>query len=144
MVTVLPDLTLFVQMITFLVLVFVLNVLLYKPILGIIDGRKKQLEELENEIQLFNDSVSKKAAEYEEKLKEAKKSASELKNEIISEGAEQAKKIVDEVRAEIPKMTQEFQQKIEKEIKAAQQVLDNQSKALSQEIAQKVLGRNVK
>ncbi len=61
MVTVIPDYTLLIQMVTFLVLIYILNLLLFKPILNIIDRRKKQLEELENEIKLFNDSVDKRA-----------------------------------------------------------------------------------
>ncbi|OGP66425.1 MAG: hypothetical protein A2W27_02935 [Deltaproteobacteria bacterium RBG_16_44_11] len=143
MVTVIPDYTLLIQMVTFLVLVYILNLLLYKPILNIIDRRKKQLEELENEIKLFNESVDKKAFEYEEKLKQAKSSASELKKEIIQEGNGQAKSIVDVVRAEIPLLTQEFQQKMDKEMQAARLILDNQSQKLSLEIAEKVLGRSV-
>jgi len=144
MVNVIPDITLLYQMAIFLALVFVLNILLYKPLLKIIDRRKKQLEELENEIKLFNDSVDKKASEYEEKLKQAKANASELKKEIILEGNEQAKKIVDTVRGEIPALTQQFQQKIDKEIAAARKILDTQSKKLSVDIAQKVLGRSVR
>lgn len=144
MVNVIPDITLLYQMAIFLALVFVLNILLYKPILKIIDRRKKQLDELESEIKLFNDSVDKKASEYEEKLKQAKANASELKKEIILEGSEQAKKIVDAVRGEIPALTQQFQQKIDKEITAARKILDEQSKKLSVDIAQKVLGRSVR
>ena len=143
MVTVIPDYTLFVQMVTFLALIFILNILLYKPILAIIDRRKKQLEELENEIKLFNDSVDKRVAEYDEKLKLAKSNASEIKKEIVKEGADKAKSIVDEVRNEIPLMAQEFQKKMDKEITAARQILEGQSKKLSLEIATKVLGRSV-
>jgi len=66
MVKVIPDYTMLIQMIIFLALIFVLNILLYKPILSIIDRRKKQLEESENEIKLFNESVEKRVAEYEE------------------------------------------------------------------------------
>ena len=143
MVTVIPDYTLLVQIVTFLLLVVVLNYVLYKPILSIIDRRKKQLEELENEVMLFQASVDKKAAEYEEKLKMAKTSAAELKKDIINEGAEQAKQIVDAVRNDIPVMTQDFQQKMEKELGAARQVLQGQSRNLSLEIATKVLGRRV-
>ncbi|PKN76996.1 MAG: hypothetical protein CVU52_02365 [Deltaproteobacteria bacterium HGW-Deltaproteobacteria-10] len=143
MVSVIPDYTIFIQMITFLALVFILNILLYKPLLSIIERRKKQLDELESEIKLFNESVDKRAAEYEEKLKLAKASASDLKKEIIQEGAEQAKKIIDAVRNEIPLMMQEFQQKMDKEIQAAHQTLDSQSRKLSLEIAQKVMGRSV-
>jgi F-type H+-transporting ATPase subunit b len=142
-VTVIPDYTLLIQMVTFIALIFILNLLLYKPILTIIDRRKKQLEELENEIKLFNDSVDKRAAQYDEKLKLAKTNASEIKKEIIKEGADKAKSIVDEVRNEIPLMAQEFQKKMDKEIMAARQILDGQSRRLSLEIAEKVLGRRV-
>jgi F-type H+-transporting ATPase subunit b len=142
-VTVIPDLTIFIQMIIFLALIYILNLLLYKPILSIIERRKKHLAELENEIKLFNESVEKRAAEYEEKLKQAKTNASELKKEIIQEGADQAKNIIDAVRNEIPVLMQEFQQKMDQEIQAARQTLDSQSRKLSLEIAQKVMGRAV-
>ena len=143
MVTVIPDLTLFVQMATFIALIFILNYLLYKPILSIIDRRKKQMDELESEIKLFNDSVNKKAAEYDEKLNKAKTSASDLKKEIIGEGTAQAKSIVDAVRNEIPLMSQEFQKRMDAEMQAARQILEGQSRKLSLEIAEKVLGRRV-
>ena len=143
MVTVIPDYTLLIQMIIFLSLIFVLNFLLYKPILAIIDRRKKQLEESENEIKLFNESVEKRVAEYEEKLKQAKIKGSELKKEIIQEGVNQAKNIVDVVRNEIPVLAREFQQKMDNEVQKAKLILDGHSKELSLEIARKVLGRPV-
>lgn len=143
MVTVIPDFTLIVQMVIFLATVVILNRLLYKPILSIIDRRKKQLEESENEIKLFNESVDKRAAEYEEKLKQAKLKASEQKKEIIQEGVNQAKSIVDAVRNEIPAIAREFQQKMDKEIEKAKGVLDGRYKDLSLEIARKILGRPV-
>jgi F-type H+-transporting ATPase subunit b len=130
-------------MATFIALIFILNYLLYKPILSIIERRKKQLEELENEIKLFKESVDKKAAEYDEKLAKAKASASDLKKEIINEGSEQAKGIVDAVRSEIPLLVQEFQKKMDSEMQAARQILEGQSRKLSLEIAEKVLGRRV-
>ncbi|HPK53178.1 MAG TPA: ATP synthase F0 subunit B [Smithellaceae bacterium] len=143
MVSVLPDYTIIIQIITFLVLIYILNILLYKPILSIIERRKKQLEELENEIKLFNESVDKRAAEYEEKLKLAKANASEFKKEIIKEGTDQAKAIVDAVRNEIPLLNQEFEQKMNKEMEAARRILASQSRKLSLEISHKVLGRPV-
>jgi F-type H+-transporting ATPase subunit b len=143
MVTVIPDYTLLVQMVIFLALIFVLNLLLFKPILSIIDRRKKQLEESENEIRLFNESVEKRVAEYEDKLKQAKLKASEQKKEIIQEGVNQAKNIVDAVRNEIPAIAKEFQQKMDTEVQKARAILDGHSKGLSLEIAQKILGRPV-
>jgi len=143
LVAVIPDYTLLVQMGLFLSLIFVLNILLYKPILSIIDRRKKQLEQSENEIKLFNESVEKRVAEYEEKLRQAKIKGSELKKEIIQEGVNQAKNIVDVVRNEIPVIAQKFQQEMDKEVERAKLILDSHSKKLSLEIARKVLGRSV-
>ena len=143
LVAVIPDYTLLIQMGLFLSLMFVLNILLYKPILSIIERRKKQLEESENEIKLFNESVEKRVAEYEEKLKQAKIKGSELKKEIIQEGVNQAKNIIDVVRNEIPVISREFQQKMDKEVEKAKLILDSHSKELSLEIARKVLGRPV-
>ena len=143
MVTVIPDYTLLVQMVIFLALIFILNFLLFKPILSIIDRRKKQLDESENEIRLFNESVEKRVAEYEDKLKQAKLKASEQKKEIIQEGVNQAKNIVDAVRNEIPAIAKEFQQKMDTEVQKAKSILDGHSKGLSLEIAQKILGRPV-
>jgi len=141
MVTVIPDYTLLIQMVLFVLLVFTLNILLYKPILSIIDRRKKQLEELENEIRLFNESVEKRVAEYEERLRQAKIKASELKKEIVQEGANQAKNIVDAVRNEIPAMIREYQQKMDEEVEKAKAVLSGHYQELSLQIAQKILGR---
>ncbi len=143
MVTVIPDLTLVVQMVIFVALIFILNSLLYKPVLGILERRKKQHEELQNEVKLFRESVDKKVTEYDEKLAKAKASASDLKKEIMNEGVEQAKGMVDAVRAEIPLMTQEFQKKMDKEMQAAREILTGQSRKLSMEIAEKVMGRSV-
>lgn len=143
MVTVIPDYTLLVQGALFLTLVFLLNVLLYKPILSIIDRRKKQLEESENEIRLFDENAEKKVAEYEEKLRQAKLKASEAKKEVIQEGVNQANNIIDAVRNEIPAIAREFQQKMDQEVAKAKAVLDGNSRQLSLEIAQKILGRPV-
>ena len=143
MVQVIPDYTLLVMMAIFIIFMFILNVLLYKPILSIIDRRKRQLEELDNEVRLFQESVEKRAAEYDEKLHLAKSKAADLKKEVIAEGSQEAQKVLDAVRNDIPVMTQEFQARMEKEVAAARQVLQSQSRTLSVDIATKVLGRSV-
>ena len=106
------NLTLFVQMANFLVLIAILNYLLYKPILAILDKRKSRLDESEGEIKRLNATVEQKAAEYEEKLRLAKQDALEKKNEILKEAADNAKAIIDERRSRIPAMLAEFQGKV--------------------------------
>ena len=137
------DATILIQMVNFLVLILILNVLLYKPILSIIEKRKKRLEESDEEIKRLNKTVEQKAAEYDEKLRLAKQSALGVKSDILKEAADQAKAIIDEKRGTIPVMMAEFQAKVAREVDAARQILKNQSQKISTEIAEKVLGRSL-
>ena len=137
------DYSLGIQIINFLLLIFILNLLLYKPILGLIEKRKKQFEESETEIKRLQTTVEEKMAAYEEKLRQAKTAAIEQKNEIIRQGAEEARAVTDAVRAEIPGMMERFQTKMAVEIDAANKILADHSRQLSVEIAEKILGRSL-
>lgn len=137
------DYTLWVQMGNFLILMFLLNLLLYKPILGIIDKRKKQLQDTEDEIKRLNQSVDDRMAAYEEKLRLAKIQALGKKQEIIKEGAEQAKTFIDAAKSEIPALMEKFHAEMNKEVGEARRILTDQSKRMSVEIAEKLLGRSL-
>ena len=137
------DYSLGIQIINFIVLIFILNRLLYKPILGMLDKRKQQFAESEAEIKRLQETVEQKMAAYEEKLRQAKATAIEQKKEIIRQGAETAKEINDAARAEIPGLMEQFQSRMEREIDAAKRTLAGQSQRLSVEIAEKVLGRRL-
>ena len=89
-------------MLNFIVLIFILNALLYKPIMGIIERRKNQLQASNDEIKSLRETVDQKMAAYEEKLRLAKSQAMEQKNEILKAGAETAKGFIEAAREEIP------------------------------------------
>jgi F-type H+-transporting ATPase subunit b len=138
------DYSLGIQIINFVLLIFILNRLLYKPLLGMIDKRKQKFADSEAEIRRLQETVEQQMAAYEEKLRRAKAAAVEEKNEIIRRGAEEASAITDAVRAEIPKLMEQFQVRMGREIDAAKMILTNQSQKLSIEIAEKVLGRSLR
>lgn len=137
------DYTILVQMVNFILLIFILNALLYKPILGIINKRKQTMDESDSEIKRMNRTVEQKMAEYEEKVRLAKIDAMEQKNSIVKEGSDVAKGIIDAVRGEIPGMMEQFHARIGKEVEEARAILHNQSQKISLDIAEKVLGRSI-
>ena len=137
------DVTLLIQMVNFLILMFILNLLLYKPVLGIIDKRKKNLQDIEEEIKRLNQSVDERMAAYEEKLRLAKVQALEKKQEIMTEGAEQAKSFIEAAKGDIPAMMEKFHADMNREVDEARHILTNQSKKISIEIAEKLLGRSL-
>lgn len=137
------DYTLLIQMVNFVILMFILNLLLYKPVLGIIDKRKKNFQDIEEEIKRLNQSVDERMAAYEEKLRLAKMQALEKKQEIMTEGSEQAKKFIEAAKGEIPAMMEKFHADMNREVDEARRILTNQSKKISIEIAEKLLGRSL-
>ena len=137
------DSTILIQAVNFLLLIAILNVLLYKPILSIIEQRRKRFDDSDEEIKRLNASVDQKAAEYEQKLQAAKQDALGVKSDILKEAADQAKAIIEQKREKIPAMMAEFQQRVNSEIGEARQVLSRQSQTISKEIAEKVLGRSI-
>ncbi len=138
------DYTILVQMVNFIILIFILNALLYKPILGIIGKRKQKMDESASEIKHMNQTVEQKMAEYEEKVRLAKVDAMEQKNAIVKQGSDVAKGIIDAVRGEIPAMMEQFHAKMEKEVEEARAILHSQSQKISLDIAEKVLGRSIR
>jgi F-type H+-transporting ATPase subunit b len=122
---------------------FILNLLLYKPVLGIIDKRKKNMQDIEEEIKRLNQSVDERMAAYEEKLRLAKVQALEKKQEIMAEGAEQAKSFIEAAKGDIPGMMEKFHADMSREVDEARRILTNQSRKISIEIAEKLLGRSL-
>lgn len=137
------DYTTFVQIANFVLLMFILNVLLYKPIMGVIERRKEQMEKSDGEVKRLRQEVEQKLAEYEEKVRLAKLEAMEQRNAIVKEGADLAKSTIEAVRSEIPVLMEQFNAKMGREVDAARAILRSQSRKISLEIAEKVLGRSI-
>lgn len=138
------DYTTLVQMANFVLLIFILNALLYKPIMSVIDARKERMEKSNDEIRRLKQDVEQKLAEYEEKVRLAKIEATEQRKAITKEGADLAKKMIDDVRGEIPALLEQFNAKIAGEVDSARGILRSQSQKISLEIAEKVLGRSIR
>jgi len=137
------DQTLLIQAVNFLVLLFVLNMLLYKPILGIMDRRNQRIVESDEKVKGLNKSVEQKMAEYEEKLRQAKSEAMEQKNKVEQEGSGEGERLIEVAKSEISQMAEGFHLKMGKEIDEVRGILKGQSQKISGEIAEKVLGRSV-
>ena len=117
--------------------------LLYKPILRILDRRREKIAKAEEEVKGLNRTIEQKMAEYEEKIRLAKLEAMGQRNEIQQQGAQVAKELTDQARDEISAMVEQFQRNLAVEMEQARGILNNQSRTISMEIAEKVLGRSI-
>lgn len=137
------DYTVFIQLVLFLLLIWILNQVLYKPLLQIMDRRKGVLDKAQEEVKTVQETIDRRVAAYEEKIRSAKMEAMGQKGDLAKEGADAAKVITDKAKGEIAGLMADFQAKLQKELASARDLLRNQSRVISLEIAEKVLGRSI-
>lgn len=135
--------SLWIQMVNFLIMIFVLNVLLYKPVLGVLERRKKHLQDLDEEVTSLDRTVKEKEAAYEEKLRQARQQAMTEREGVRKEASEEAKVVMDRARGEISTMMDALKTRMDAEMKEAKAVLKSQAEKISLEISEKVLGRTI-
>jgi len=137
------DATFFIQVINFLILIAVLNWLLVKPTLRVLEERRVRVEGSEEEARRLTAEADKNIEEYERGLAEARIDAGRQKERIRTEGIEQENEIIRAAREQSRKTVEDMKQRIEKEAHEASSVMKNEVKALSAQIAEKVLGRSI-
>lgn len=135
--------TFFVQMINFLALIAILNWLLVKPAMKIINERRSRVEGSNEETRLLLEEVEKNTAGYQQRLSEARILASSEKEKLRQEGSQQEAEIVRKARDEARIMLEEMKSRIARESLDAKDIMRKEIEALSRDIAEKVLGRGV-
>ena len=135
--------TLLVQMINFLILMVVLDKILYKPILKILDERDERIsggQEKTKDLQERGDVMFK---EYNAKLHDAKVDALSVQCAARKEAQTDSNAIIDEARKQAEDIVAEMRVQMAQEIERAKQEIEPELKELAATIAQQVLGRKV-
>lgn len=132
------------QIVNFLIILFVLKKFFYKPIVKMLDDRKKRIEEsLQNA-----DLIEEKLQKTEEKTAEILEKARIQAQEIIQESKTQAQKIFEDATTESRDTAEQIlsQAKVEmtKEKETMKKELEKETMTLVSEVVQKVLGKTLK
>ncbi len=132
-----------IQMINFLVLMFILNLILYKPILKILDARDKKIADGQQKVKDFIEDGHKLVAVYNEKLQLAKVEALAIKNNTRKQAVDQVNAIIDEARKNAEQIILQIRQQVESEIETAKRQLEPELESMAVTIAEQVMGRKV-
>ncbi len=137
------DITLVIHIINMIVLMFVLNAILYKPVLGILEKRQEKLDALSKDVEQFEQNARHRQAEVDKKMREAsaraKKALDSARGEAQAAGAEKVAVIRQEVDEEKEKQLSEVRSQVDA---ARKELMDNIT-GFAQEMAGKILGRSL-
>lgn len=137
------DLAFVIQLINFLVLLAVLNVLLYKPIRKVLAERQGKIADAKSRAEGVDLDVQAKMAEYEARLKEMKSGAADERSVLVKEAQAEEAAIIEAARKDASATLAAIKERVAKEAAAARTILQEQAKLLSVDICEKVLGRSL-
>jgi F-type H+-transporting ATPase subunit b len=135
--------TLLIQAVNFFLLIYILNKILYKPILKLLDDRDQRIDGQQQQAKKTLEDVQALMADYNQKLYNAKIDAMNTKNTARNAASEQANGIINDARKKAEEVITQIQQQMASEIAQAQKELQPELSVMAATIAQQILGRKV-
>ena len=133
--------TLIVQVVGFLVFLFVINRIMFRPLRNVMSDRDIHIERFKRDIVQAQKEVASITGQIQEQEAATRKEAMELKDDHEAAGSQQAKEIFESVRKKIAANNKKVQREIEVRISEERQSLEKESEALALNIIEKILGR---
>ena len=135
--------TLIVQIVNFLVLLFLLNIILYKPIRKIMGQRREEMSTSEKAIADLLDRYSRLSKELEQNKASARKDGFKEKEDRKNQGRDEESKMVQKAIDTVGEKISKSREDITRNMAGLRQSLDKEVSLFSQELAEKVLGRSI-
>ncbi|MBI5063708.1 MAG: ATP synthase F0 subunit B [Desulfatitalea sp.] len=133
--------TILIQIANFLVLIFILNIVLYKPIRSILRQRKEKMQGLENSAQSTAQQAEERNQAYTDGLKEARLKGQKEKEVLMKAATEEEQAMVAKINAKAQQDLATVKDKIAKDTDAVRNALEKEIDAFAGAITQKILGR---
>ena len=142
-ITVIPDWTLFVQIANFLLIVWVLNIVLFKPIRNILIQRKEKVTSLEQNVEASDKEAKEKNEAFDSGIRDARAKGLNEKSVLLNEAADEEREIVDKINQKAQADLAEVREKIAKDAEAVRASLQKEIETFASAIGEKILGRAV-
>ena len=141
--TVIPDWTLLVQIINFLVLVFLLNMVLFRPIRRAIRARQARMEEFAEDIAGLGDNQQGILGEVDAQLVEARREGLGVREQLRHEGSQEESSLLEQVKKEVDEEWTRVEAKIKKDVAQARDALKAQAQDFAMALSAKILERKL-
>jgi len=135
--------TLVLQIIHFLILAYILNRIMFRPILRVISERDRHIEDEKGRLDKLEDetrALIDKCAAIE---RDTRRKAGDDSNRLKRDAIEAAEKIFSDTRDEAALIKERAGREVEEKLKEAQRSLRSEAMVLADEITEKVIGRRI-
>jgi F-type H+-transporting ATPase subunit b len=139
-----PDGTMLLHVVMILVMVFVLNATLFKPINKILAARDQRTRGRLSEADQILNNVNEKASDYERGLRQARAEAYALAEAERGTALQERQQKINELRQQLAESTAKEKEQIRQQATAARETLSAESRLIAAEIGSLVLNRPVR
>jgi F-type H+-transporting ATPase subunit b len=136
--------TLVVQLIHFLILLFIMNRLMLQPLLKLIREREEFTQKTKSEIKDIEVKIVQLKEQFVSKENDARRDAAKERSDITNDGIAEADGFLDASRKEVAQIREKSDKEVEVEINKTQPLLEGEAASLVKGIMEKVIGRRVR
>ena len=137
------NISLLIQIGNFVFLIFILNILLYKPIRNILKQRKEKVTDFEQSIETAGMDAKEKDEAYSTGVKEARAKGFTEKNALLQVAADEEQEIIQKINKKAMADLTEVREKIKKDVETVRISLQKDVDAFANAIGEKILGRAI-
>ena len=135
------DGSLFIQIINFLFLLYVLNLVLFKPIRRILLERREKITGLQEGVESLSAESVEKDEAYKDGLKGARAEGLKQKEAFVEQASQEEKEIIERINKKAQANLAEIRLQVAEETKKAQSALEQEIDTFARAIGEKILGR---
>lgn len=136
--------TLFFQIVNFLLLIWILNKLMFRPFLDLVERRKEETEGTRKKAEDIMDRAESVKGSYDEGISAANSEAGALSEVERKAGREESERILDGARADSAGYLTSTRGELQAGLSEVRKQIAGLSVELAGEMARKILGRNTR
>ena len=129
------------QIANFLLLIWILNMVLFKPIRKILLDRKEKMVGMQSDIDGSAQQVQSKENAYVEGVRQARAAGQKEKEALMQAAADEEKVIIGKINEAAQSELKDVREKITQEMGTVKAALEDEIDAFADAIGQKILGR---
>ena len=141
---IIPDYTFLIQWFNFLLLIYLLNRFLFRPILNRMDERNRKIRGNLDDAAADRAAAEKRMTAYEEAIAAARRQGMEEVLEMERQVSAEARRVMDEKRTEAESLTEEARVSIEDQTREVERGLEGQVRDLAAIIGRRLAGREIR
>ena len=135
--------TMIVQVISFLIFLFIINRIMFQPLLKTRGDRDQYLNQIAQDIVQAKEDVEQYTVELKERRDTIRSEAFKINKELEAVGNQEATDIVDAAVKEVSTIREDTTRKLEAQIAEARKQVQKESEPLAIQIMEKILDRRI-